>query len=281
MRALVSILVFFSLGSSLAFATSIVAVRSNDEIVIGADSKTTLTSAGSGAGNIAKCKIVQAGNLFFASAGYAGIGPAEFPVAVDPEFDLKEIIAKGLRGNGMIGDKVDRLEKVVVANLARIAEEARQDNAAFFAARFLNHPAYTIMVGGIEQGELILIVRTFKLIMSPSGSLSFEIGRFECPGDCDRPIITIMEGRTEAIRKYLRQHVLFLYYADPITAVRDLVGLEIEDDPSFVGPPIDILRLTKKGAEWVQRKPFCPDIRENHGLPEGKRDRDYLLFGLQ
>jgi hypothetical protein len=265
MRTFVGILVFLSFGLSNAFATSIVAVRNNDEIVIGADSKTTLTSVGSGVGelgSITKCKIVQAGNLFFASAGIAGAGPAELPGDVDPDFDLKEIIAEGLRGSGRIGDKVRNMEKLLVANLTLMAEEARQDNAAFFLARFVKHPAHTIIVGGFDDGELVLMIRTFSLIISPTGSLSFEIGRFACPGDCQKPIITILEGQTEAIRKYLQQHKLFMYYADPVTAVRDLVGLEISDDPSFVGPPIDILRLTKKGVEWIQRKPLCPDIQK-------------------
>jgi hypothetical protein len=278
MRTLIGIVVFLSLGSSVALATSIVAVRNNDEVVIGADSKTTLTREGGetgNAGSIAKCKIIQAGNLFFASAGYAGIGPAEFPGDIDPGFDLEKIVTEGLGGSGAIGEKMSSLEKAIVANLSRIANEARRDNPAFFVTRFLKHPPYTIMVAGLDHGELVLMVRKFRLITSPSGSVSFDIGRFDCPGNCEDPSITVLEGRSAAIRKYLQQHVLFLYYADPITAVRNLVGLEIEEDPSVVGPPIDILLLTKKGAKWIQRKPLCPDIQEHKVRPEAKRALDH------
>jgi hypothetical protein len=269
MRRIIGIVVFLSVASSTAFATSIVAVKNNDEIVIGADSKTTLTSVGTGAAGpaeITKCKIVQEGDLFFASAGSAGIGPAGLPGDVDREFDLKEIIAEGLRGNGSIADKVGNLERLLVANLTRMAEKVRQDNPAFFLAKFVKSPVHTVIVGGRDNGELVLMVRTFRLITSPSGSLSFAVGRFACPGDCQVPFITIFEGRTMAIRKYLQQHELFLYYADPVTAVRHLVGLEISKEPSSVGPPVDILRLTRKGAEWIQRKALCPDIRNNSGL---------------
>jgi hypothetical protein len=276
MRIIAGILVILFLGSSSAFATSIVAVKDGDVIVIGADSKTTLMSAGSGigeAGSISKCKIVQAGNLFFASAGYGGVSRAGVPCDVDPEYDLKEIIAGELQGNGSIAGKMGNLEKVLVANLTLIAEKARKDNAAFFLARFVRHPVYTIIVGGLDNGELVLMVRTFRLVIAPSGALTFGIGRFSCPGDCRESAATIFEGRTEAIRNYLAQHKLFLYFADPVTAVRDLVGLEISQDPSFVGPPIDILRLTRRGVEWIQKKPLCPDIQENpflHGR-EGAR----------
>jgi hypothetical protein len=262
MRTLIVILVFLSLGFSTASATSVVAVLNNDEIVIGADSKTTLTTTGGEIEpeSVEKCKIVQTGNLFFASAGSAGIGAAALNGDVDPKFDLKKSIAEGLRGGGGIAERVANLEKVLVADLTKIAEEARRDDAAFFLKRFVRHPVHTVIVGGIENGEPVLMVRTFSLIISPSGYLSFEIGRFNCPGDCRTSFITIFEGQTEAIRDYLKDHGLFLHFANPVTAVRDLVGLEISKDSSSVGPPIDILRLTKKGAEWVQRKPLCPDI---------------------
>jgi hypothetical protein len=270
MRTLVSILAFLLFGLSTASATSVVAVLNDDEIVIGADSKTTLIRAGRVTGDpesVAKCKIVQTGDLFFASAGSAGIGPAWSNGAADPEFDLKETIVGGLMGNGGIAERVGNLEKVLVADLTRIAEEARRENAAFFVQRFIRHPVHTVIVGGLENGKPVLMVRTFRLITSASGSLSFEVGRFACPGDCRTSFITIFEGQTGAIRDYLQEHELFLFFADPVTAVRDLVALEISKDPSSVGPPIDILRLTKKGAEWVQKKPLCPDIEGRQLLP--------------
>jgi hypothetical protein len=264
MRILIGILVFLSLGFSTASATSVVAVRNDDEIVIGADSKTTLTAIGEPGEpeSVPKCKIVQTGSLFFASAGSAGVGPAVHGGDFEPELDLKKTIAEGLLGDGGIDERVRNLEKVLVSDLTRIAEEARQENTAFFLQRFVRHPVHTVIVGGLQDGEPVLIVRTFRLIVSPSGSLSFEIGRFSCPGDCRTSFITIFEGQTEAIRDYLQDHGLFLYFADPVTAVRDLVELEISKDPSSVGPPVDILRLTKKGAEWIQRKPLCPDIQK-------------------
>jgi hypothetical protein len=276
MRIIAGTLVILFLTSSSAFATSIVAVKDGDVIVIGADSKTTLTSEANAvgeAGSISKCKIVQAGNLFFASAGYGGIGRTGSPCGVDPEYDLKDIITGELRGNGSISDKMGNLEKVLGATLTRIAEKARKDNAAFFLTGFAKHFVYTIIVGGLDNGELILLARTFRLVIAPSGALTFGIGRFSCPGDCQESSATIFEGRTEAIRNYLEQHKLFLYFADPVTAVRDLVGLEISEDPSFVGPPIDILRLTRRGVEWIQKKPLCPDIQENPLLPAKERVR--------
>lgn len=264
MQGLVSFFLVLLLLPSGVSATSIVAVRNDDEIVIGADSKTTLTQVYYNVRepeDIAKCKIVQAGSLFFASAGSAGLGPVDMPGYVSPEFNLKELIAHGLRGDGKIGEKVTNLEKLLVLNLTQIAERVRKDNPAFFLQKFVRYPAHTIIIAGLEDENLILMVRTFRLVVLPSGSLSCEVGRFTCPGDCEASFITIFEGQTEAIGNYLRGNENFLYSTDPVVAVRDLVEMEITQDPSAVGPPVDILRLTRRGAEWVQRKSLCPDIK--------------------
>ncbi|MGO9613733.1 MAG: hypothetical protein ACLPX5_11960, partial [Dissulfurispiraceae bacterium] len=175
MRNLIVAFMILLFMSSTAFATSIVAVRNNNEIVIAADSKTTLTTVGAvgEAESMAKCKIAQAGNLFFASAGAAGIGPVESFGSVDPLLNLKEVIAKGLSGEGRIVDRVDNLEKVLTIDLSQIAEKARQDNAAFFLERFVRYPIHTLIIAGLDNGELVLMVRTFKLMISPSGSISF------------------------------------------------------------------------------------------------------------
>jgi hypothetical protein len=264
MPSILALFMVILLLPSDSFATSIVAVRNNDEIVIGADSMTTLTGAYDDVREpkgVVTCKIVQAGGLFFASAGSAGIGPVAPRGSVDPEFNVKELIARGLRGDGKISEKVRTLEKVLVLNLAQIAEKVRQNNPAFFLQRFVGHPAHTIIIAGVEDEELVLMARTFTLIVQPSGSLSFEVGRFRCPGDCHASFISLFEGQTGAIMKYLRGNDNFLYHTEPAVAVRDLVEMEISDEPSTVGPPVDILRLTRRGAQWIQRKSLCPDIQ--------------------
>jgi hypothetical protein len=263
MQRILALFMVLLLLPSAAFATSIVAVRNNDEIVIGADSKTTLTQVYDSVPEpqgVVKCKIVQAGGLFFASAGSAGIGRITLGGYVEPEFDVKELVARGLSGEGKIREKVGGLEKLLVLNLTQLAEKIRRDNPAFFMQRFLKNPVHTIIIAGLEDEKLVLMVRTFRLVVQPSGSLSFEVGRFTCPGDCRESFVTIFEGQTDAIRKYLRGNENFLYYTDPAVAVRDLVEMEISDDPSSVGPPVDILRLTRRGAEWIQKKSLCPDI---------------------
>lgn len=66
-RVVLSLAICASLSGSPALATTIVVVRSPDEIVIAADSK--LTDTYGNELNNRVCKIQQAGNLFLAHEG--------------------------------------------------------------------------------------------------------------------------------------------------------------------------------------------------------------------
>jgi len=48
---------------------------------------------------------------------------------------------------------------------------------------------------------------------------------------------------------------------DKITEyINEWITWEIINRGDIVGPPIDILRITKSGAEWIQHKKECPEI---------------------
>ena len=52
-----------------------------------------------------------------------------------------------------------------------------------------------------------------------------------------------------------------------VEGIRSLIELEIAAEPAHTGGPIDILRITKDGAEWIQRKQECPDIDKMRNEP--------------
>jgi len=63
-------------------------------------------------------------------------------------------------------------------------------------------------------------------------------------------------GKKRAIEQYLNQ-TSSDQKRRPTELVRELVELEIADEPEIVGPPIDLLQISKTGAIWNQRKPDC------------------------
>jgi hypothetical protein len=73
-------------------------------------------------------------------------------------------------------------------------------------------------------------------------------------------------GQNEAIKRFEKTNPNLLKDG-PVKAVRTLISIEIADKPNDVGPPIDVLHITKRGAEWIQKKPECTEKKKskNHG----------------
>jgi hypothetical protein len=43
--------------------------------------------------------------------------------------------------------------------------------------------------------------------------------------------------------------------------VRRLIEIEIAARGEYVGPPIDIVRISRNGAQWIQRKTECAELQ--------------------
>jgi hypothetical protein len=80
----------------------------------------------------------------------------------------------------------------------------------------------------------------------PGALLLFEI-------ECD--MLTIL-GESHAIEQYVSQTPSYKK-RKPVELVEEFVELEIADKPGVVGPPIDVLQITKTGVVWNQRKQDC------------------------
>ena len=66
-------------------------------------------------------------------------------------------------------------------------------------------------------------------------------------------------GKTNAISNFTRKKgsMDFLARVEPIVGVERLIQMEIDEEGDDVGPPIDILRITSRGAQWIRRKRQC------------------------
>lgn len=82
----------------------------------------------------------------------------------------------------------------------------------------------------------------------------------DCLANCDGEIVTRFLGETEAIDGLAEETPGF--WRDGLASgVRQLIQTEIAARDEYVGPPIDLLRINSRGAEWIQRKPECTGIQ--------------------
>jgi hypothetical protein len=118
-------------------------------------------------------------------------------------------------------------------------------------------PQLSVAFAQMENGVPLFAIRGFEY--SDGLSPRVESSRADCPGmECpDGNRIEYM-GKQNAIKAYFATHGR--ESIDPLVLARKLVELEIEDEPSSVGPPIAILRLDSSGATWISHGCDCPIV---------------------
>jgi len=232
--------------------TTIVAVRTPQEIWIGADSKVAAIHDKSITRS--ECKIRQADSLFFAFAG--------LPEYRRTGYDLVAIVKKAGRNGLILSDKVKTFDRLIVTPLSKALKRIKSYQPAYFRQKIEGKAVIQILFAGIEKGVPIFFMRTIKAESHDGDSPSLTIHKVSCPGkDCPTGEIVAYLGHNRAISSFLAGKGNFweIGYAD---GIRKLITVETEAEPDNVGPPIDILRIGRRWAEWVQKKPECQEIRK-------------------
>ena len=78
----------------------------------------------------------------------------------------------------------------------------------------------------------------------------------DCDARCRTEYATRFLGETEAIDGVPEETPGF-WKPGLVPGVRTLIETQIAAREEYVGPPIDILRITPKRFEWIERKPLC------------------------
>jgi hypothetical protein len=238
--AFVSLVILLAARSE-AVATTIVVIRSPHEVVLAADSQATY-EGGEAPENVGPVsKIYEVGELFFAVSG----------LAEDPEtqFSVSEIVADASRGLATVTEKVRAIEHRIAAALSVEVPAIKQRDPDLYAKLAGGQPVISLVLVGAEKGVPFAkgIMFTVDSVMENS-----------CPGNCLFGVKTLWLGQSDAIGKYMEKHrIPRKPFAD---FARFLIQLEIDSKAEGVEGPIDILRITPDGPEWIQRKPDCPHM---------------------
>lgn len=256
------LLLLLVLLTGSAAATTIVAVKTPTEIVIGADSKMTDTYGGGVASR--ECKIVQAGNLFFAYEGMVRDRRTGFDIAplVRQALALKPDATASERVSIMTGFVTSRL-------FVELPELKRHDPDTYREKVEGGQTFLRILVAGFEGSEPLLFVRGFRAV--PVGGQTIGVGVVpdDCVAGCGGKIVVRALGETAAIDG-LPEEMPGFWEGGLKEGVRRLIEMEIQAREEYVGPPVDILRIDAAGAQWLQKKPDCPAI-ENRSRPAGRQ----------
>jgi hypothetical protein len=226
--------------------TSIVIQKTDTEIVAGADSM--LTHPDTRLASFSECKIRQGGDIFFAIAGHIREKLTGF--------DAIDIAIEALKITGNVADKVKAFEGMILTPLTNLLRMSRKLDPPYFENNLRNKLVLQVAFFGIQQQSLYLYVRAYKTRVPESDDIILELqNRTDCTGACGGLVAL---GDSDAVDDYVRTNPQYNTLPS-LELVRNLVELEIQHKSDSIGPPIDIVRIDKTGANWIQRKPQCAD----------------------
>jgi len=245
---------------SSVHATTIVLARTSNEIVIGADSKVTDTFGT----NLNKraCKIRQIDDLFIAIEGLELDRQTGFSV---PEVSHQALT---LRPSAPAAEKVSILMGFLVTGLlTELSHLKAHEPQTYFKKIEGGQLFLKIIVAVFENGRPLVFVRSFRALQYNPGQIGVAVIPDDCLADCKSVVATRFLGETDAIED-LPEETPDFWKSGLSDGVRRLIEIEIEARSEYVGPPIDIVRITPNGSQWIKKKTDCSDSR-----PAGKRQK--------
>jgi hypothetical protein len=226
--------------------------------------KTTAGSESTGR----ECKIFKSGDIFFALAGFYR----------DPArgFDLRRLVVETIRKDMTLSEATDAVANAVSSSLHDELLKLRSESPELFNKYVGGRPGQLakILFTCFEDGVPKVAFLGFSEEGLPSGEITVSAKRAACPGDCNSQSVSAfyMTDRT-AIDEYLKNGGK-LDWLSPEKAAKQLVELVIKAGTPGVGPPVDVLRIDGNGAEWVARKPECPDYDDAETDSPDNRQKD-------
>jgi hypothetical protein len=171
-------------------------------------------------------------------------------------FYVKDLVVDGIKSASRFESRVAAAQQEISARfLVEMKRLQAEDLDAFEYTSRDPGPQTSVAFVRMENGVPFFAIRGFEYHDGPSPTV--EISRFDCPGkDCSEGLRIEYIGKQNAIKAYFPNHVGETI--DPVVLARKLVELEIEDEPSSVGPPIAILRLDPSGVTWISNGCGCP-----------------------
>lgn len=245
--------------AGMAHATSIVAIKSGDDIFLGADSKVLIERDVA----ISQCKITRMSDTFLVFSGIPSL-PAS-------SFNAYEIASKVFAGKGTIGERVKIYDKAIQVKLQAAFEKLRTTDPKYFSRWYtedvVNRIAMQVLVAGVEKKGTVLTMLEYR-IMSPQHA-PVEIKAIHqdivTKKGSNQPKILFL-GMQDAINDLLKKKDFFSDF-DEVRNINEWITAEINADPAKVGGPVDILRISPKKTEWIQHKEQCPEVEESKTKP--------------
>ena len=251
-----SVLTFaLTLSAAAAEATSIVAIKTGDDIFIGTDSKVLIEKDV----GISQCKITKMNDIYLVFSGIPALPAASF--------NAYEIAEKSFAGKGTISARLDAYDKAVQGKLQAAFEKLRTTDDKLFSRWYTedvqNRIAMQVLVAGAEKKGTVLAMLEYRITSKKNEPVKLKAIKQNIvtkPGS-DQPKILFL-GMQDAINALMKKKDFFSDF-DEVRNINEWILAEAEAEPSKVSAPVDILKISPKKTQWLQHKSQCPEVEES------------------
>jgi hypothetical protein len=228
--------ILFLSSPSFSTATTIVGIRTQQMIVIAADSQETLLSdrpptSGS--------KIFEQGRFVYA---LSGVGETQ-----GTEAEISRIL--GTSNSVYSAAKV--IESLLPKQFEDLLLKVQFEDPARFKKTIDNiverrDSIAAVLLATLEQNQLVLIAINFAGSVDLNGKVKIEARCYVCEDDCENKQDPFILGQRSAIDAYKA------HYGLPQASIDDrarfFVQLEIDAGSPGVGPPVEVVRVDRNGT---------------------------------
>jgi len=254
MRAAIFGVTALCMFAASADATTILALRTPEAVVLGADSMVIREKImqGDNASAGMACKIGVAGNVFWGESGLLRSGRRNFSV--------DQIAASSMSTGEPLNIRVTNFEIAIVPELTAILNDLKNSNSPdWFHHKFEDQSALEIVFCAFENGIPRLYQRDFVVKSDPaSGIIEIHIDRTDAPSAKFPESMLAILGRHEAVAREISYNPSLGQQFGLAGVIRHLIETEIAAAPEEVGPPIALIEITSDGPHWISRGQCAP-----------------------
>lgn len=226
---------------SCQMGSSIVAIRSERYIIIGADSKIVTLSNNQYKDLSSENKIHLVGKSTYVAC--AGISSDEIN-----NFEVKKLAQHAISNSSSLEEATDFLSKSVERSLIPVLNKIRSTNPIFFKTTILKNGAVDILVAGIEEG----IPKLFSI------SIGVDCDKNDCIAISSKVKDhnagnenMVFFGEHDKITSLLKQNPNLMRGRNGMTVVAEFIRDEIKAKPEHVGAPIVVVEITPVGIKQL------------------------------
>jgi hypothetical protein len=215
--------------------TSVAILTNGTKIIVAADSKAV--DGFTGKRLPPQCKIATLNDITWAASGT--ISDSESGLRITPL--IERAVQRG-RGILEIAKYFTEIATPQIGNyLGYNAQHHRK------ALGLASQPLEVAFLG-FEFGQVVVAVDVFTTTNS-DGSGDLHATRYVFTGDgCAKGCFQMM-GFAKAANAYIERNPAWVGHM--VSTARKLIGVEIADEPRYVGGPTDILEITAGGRRWI------------------------------